>query len=243
MARIVFIENPEQQGRCLSADLATYIKSIPPRFDSVTALVAAISAAPFETDEGGSALSVAIDGQCSPGQRSRIWPQSFNCWESTAHFAAEASRLLPQDWTIVIQDKTLNGRRHVWPIITFGNKLAPITQIQTKQPANEWYNDLFGGVHYVGDKVLRVFGLGSISDQISSLAGDSLPDWARTEEQKKKQHNEPVAPVSTAPPTAPPTAPTTTGIPPATSQTSVTVQASTSTSSQKNMSDSMKQAI
>lgn len=243
MARILFIENPEQQGRCLSGDLATYIKSIPPRFDSVTSLVAAISAAPFETDEGGSALSVAIDGECSPGQRSRIWPQSFNCWEATAHFAAEASRLLPQDWTIVIQDKTLNGRRHVWPSITFGNKLAPINQIQPKQIANEWYNDLFGGIHYVGDKVLRVFGLGSISDQISSLAGDSLPDWARTEEQNNRQRQEPVPqPVSTTAttPTAPTTATTATT---PTTPTAVTVQPPNPTSSQVNMSDSMKQAI
>lgn len=247
MARILYIENPEQSGRCLSSDLAAYINTIPPRFDSVTALVAAINAAPFLVDEGESALSVAMEGQCSPGQRSRIWPQNFNCWEATAHFAAEASRLLPADWTIVIQDKTLNERRHVWPVITFGNKLAPITEIQPKQPANEWYNDLFGGVHFVGDKVLRVFGLGTISDQISNLAGDSLPDWARTDDQRAKQQQsvtpEPAPPATAPTVIAPPANPTATNTasPPTTSQTSVTVQVPTS--SQGNLSDSMKQAI
>lgn len=238
MARIVFIENPEQRGRCLASDLAAYIRSIPPRFDSITALVNSINTAPFERDDGDSALDASIEGACSPEQRSRIWPSSFNCWEATAHFAAEAARLLPPDWNIIIQDRTLNGRRHVWPIISFSNKLAPIAECQAQQPANAWYNDIFGGVHYVGDKVLRVFGLGSISDQISSLAGESLPDWARTEEQKvKKQHEE--NPVSTPAPIAPtPTAP-----PATTAQTSVSVQVQTTTSTQAKLSDSMNQPI
>ena len=53
-------------------------------------------------------------------------------------------------------------------------------------PANAWYNDLLGGVHWVGDKVLRAFGGGDLSDTLATTEGDALPDWARTEAQKKK---------------------------------------------------------
>ena len=53
-------------------------------------------------------------------------------------------------------------------------------------PANAWYNDLLGGVHWVGDKVLRAFGVGELSDTLATTEGDALPDWARTEAQKKK---------------------------------------------------------
>ena len=53
-------------------------------------------------------------------------------------------------------------------------------------PANAWYNDLLGGVHWVGDKVLRAFGVGELSDTLSTTEGAALPDWARTEAQRKK---------------------------------------------------------
>ena len=53
-------------------------------------------------------------------------------------------------------------------------------------PANAWYNDLLGGVHWVGDKVLRAFGVGELSDTLATTEGDALPDWARTEAQKKR---------------------------------------------------------
>lgn len=53
-------------------------------------------------------------------------------------------------------------------------------------PANAWYNDLLGGVHWVGDKVLRAFGVGELSDTLSTTEGDALPDWARTDGQRKK---------------------------------------------------------
>lgn len=57
-------------------------------------------------------------------------------------------------------------------------------------PANAIGNDLFGGVHLVGDKLLRAFGLGGLSDSIASAAGDELPDWARTQEQKNQRERE-----------------------------------------------------
>lgn len=58
----------------------------------------------------------------------------------------------------------------------------PVSQVFTAQA---WYNDLFGGIHLVGDKALRVFGVGALSDTIASGAGDALPDWARTDDQQK----------------------------------------------------------
>ena len=180
MARVVVIENPQQRNGCLSSDMARYIARIPPRFQSFPEAVAALEAAPFVRDSG---LEARGDGTCIPPQRSRIWPDSFNCWEATAHFAAEASRLLPDDWIVLIQDKTFGALRHVWPSLVFSGKLAP-PGINPDMPiANAWYNDLFGGIHYAGDKVLRVFGAGGLSDQIAEAAGDSLPDWARTKEQ------------------------------------------------------------
>lgn len=176
MARVVVIESPQHRN-CLAADMADYIARIPPRFESVIDLVAALQSAPFERDSGfeGSATDTA----CLPPQRSRIWPSSFNCWEATAHFAAEAARLLPEQWMILIQDKQIGNYRHVWPTLAFSGKLAP----PIGNAANEWYNDLFGGIHFVGDKVLRFFGGGAISDLIAEKAGDALPDWARTPEQ------------------------------------------------------------
>ena len=57
-------------------------------------------------------------------------------------------------------------------------------------PANGFGNDVFGGVHLVGDKLLRAFGLGSVSDSIASTAGGELPDWARTEEQRSQRARE-----------------------------------------------------
>ena len=38
----------------------------------------------------------------------------------------------------------------------------------------------------MGDKVLRAFGGGELSDTLATTEGDALPDWARTEAQKKK---------------------------------------------------------
>lgn len=58
------------------------------------------------------------------------------------------------------------------------------------RPANAWFNDLLGGTHYVGDKVLRAFGLGTISDSLADVEGDALPDYARTDEQRKMRELE-----------------------------------------------------
>jgi hypothetical protein len=46
---------------------------------------------------------------------------------------------------------------------------------------------VLGGVHAVGDKVLRVFGLGELADTLAEVEGDELPDWARTNGQKAQR--------------------------------------------------------
>lgn len=48
-------------------------------------------------------------------------------------------------------------------------------------------NDVLGGIHFVGDKALRLFGLGSVSDSLADAEGDALPDFARTDEQKARR--------------------------------------------------------
>lgn len=176
------VENPSQRPGCLAVDMAKYIGRIPPRFDSFVALVDWLHKAPFVVDDG---FEPGAGTTCRPRQRSRIWPRDYNCWEATAHLAAEGIRLLPDSWVILIQDRTFGQTRHVWPTISFSGKMAAPIGISNPLAANAWYNDLFGGIHWAGDKVLRFFGGGSISDSIATAAGDSLPDWARTDDQKK----------------------------------------------------------
>src|SRR5262245_40647563 len=101
MARIVYIRNPTQPDDCLSVAMASYIRRIPPRFQSFTEAVAYLSRLKFEADDGRS----GGDTRCFPAQRARIWPQTMNCWEATAHLAAEAARLLPADFTLRVHDQ------------------------------------------------------------------------------------------------------------------------------------------
>ena len=198
MARVVVLENPAQRKGCLAVDMAKYIAQIPARFGTFTALIDYLDSAPFVADDG---FQPGAGNVCVPRQRSRVWPREFNCWEATAHVAAEGIRLLPSTWVILIQDQTFGNTRHVWPTISFMGKLAAPIGITRTPAANAWYNDLFGGVHWAGDKVLRFFGGGSLSDSIASASGDSLPDWARTEEQKKAHDNERLTTEATKPST------------------------------------------
>lgn len=137
---------------------------------------------------------------CTPRQRSRIWPDDgLNCWEATAHLLAVA---MAQCWPIEfhIYDAPVNGQRHVFPAIRpLGcTDCLPVPIViqppvktgksrQSMQYAQAWYNDLLGGVHVVGDKVLRIFGAGELSDSLAELEGDELPDWARTAKQKEQR--------------------------------------------------------
>lgn len=136
---------------------------------------------------------------CVPAQRSRIWPDDgLNCWEATAHLLGVG---LCHQWMLELHvfDAQVSGQRHVFPAVRplyrFEDLPVPIVlqpPIQTgksggalKHAAQAWQNDLLGGVHIVGDKVLRAFGVGDLADELAKLEGDELPDWARTAKQKE----------------------------------------------------------
>ena len=136
---------------------------------------------------------------CFPAQRSRVWPDDgLNCWEATAHLLGVA---FCHQWMIELHlfDAPVNGQRHVFPAIRplyhFEDFPVPLVlqppvrtgkiESALKHAAQAWQNDLLGGIHIVGDKVLRAFGVGDLADELANLEGDELPDWARTAKQKE----------------------------------------------------------
>ena len=135
---------------------------------------------------------------CNPLQRSRIWPTAgLNCWEAVAHLLGVAFR---HSWQIEyhIYDARIGRLRHVFPAIRpIGSDRMPeplviqpplngITSLSLQAAqAEEWYNKVLGAVHFVGDKVLRVFNAGELADSLADMEGDELPDWARTAKQKE----------------------------------------------------------
>src|SRR4051812_2986653 len=100
MAGLVFHEHPRQGGQCLEGAFAQYVQRIPPGpYADLDDTWEAVRSRPFEPDRGPRSRSSAekqeaSDARCRPAQRSRIWPQSMNCWEATAHFVAAALREL-----------------------------------------------------------------------------------------------------------------------------------------------------
>lgn len=129
-----------------------------------------ISSRRFNRDIGVS----DAESVCIPAQRQRIWPSDLNCWEATAHFAAEAIAILPDDYTIVIKDATRGRFRHVWPTIELPGILAPLDA----QYANDVGRDIFGGIHVAGRIALDAFGL----DRLGGILEDVnpyLPEWSR----------------------------------------------------------------
>ena len=183
MARIIYIRNPSQPDDCLSGAMAAYIRRIPPRFETFTEAVTYLSRAKFEADDGKS----GDDHRCYPAQRARIWPSTFNCWEATAHLAAEGARLLPADWIIRVHDQTYGAYRHVWATLELPGLLGPF-----RPTANGVAEDVLGGFHVVGKTALSVFGLGGVADRVEDLEGDALPDWAKPAS-KRKRPTEPEA--------------------------------------------------
>lgn len=135
---------------------------------------------------------------CHPMQRSRIWPTGgLNCWEAVAHLLGVAFRY---SWPIEyhIYDARIGRLRHVFPAIRpIGSNRMPeplviqpplngITSLSLQAAqADEWYNKALGAIHFVGDKVLRVFNAGELADSLADMEGDELPDWARTAKQKE----------------------------------------------------------
>lgn len=189
------IAKTEQASRMSEGELFVYLWNSPVVFDN------------------GEGPTV---GGCNPAQRSRIWPQDFNCWEATAHFVGWA---LAQHLEVELHlfDAYLGKLRHVFPawrsVGSIENpealvlqppvsprsgfqNLASLGMARTKDQggrAQAWYNDLLGVVHFAGDKVLRVFGQGELADSLADYEGDDLPDWSRTKGQlaaKKKQDAE-----------------------------------------------------
>ena len=186
MARLVFLPNPEQPD-CLSGAFGDYVRRIPPRFDHFVDVVDYLLKAPYLEDFGSGS-----DGRCDPPQRSRIWPGDFNCWEASAHFAAEAIRLLPDNWIVAVQDKTIGTRRHVWPVLRFPALLAPM------QPANADVLDVLSSVVLTaGEAVARVYGLGPLWDGVRQAA------TGRSTEPVPEASEPPRRPARAAPPPPP----------------------------------------
>ena len=176
MARIVYIRNPAQPDDCLSGAMAEYIRRIPPRFARFSVAVAYLSRAKFEADDGKS----GDDSRCFPAQRARIWPSTFNCWEATAHAAAEGARLLPAGWTIRIHDQNFGAYRHVWATLELPGLLGPF-----RPAANVSTEDVLGVLHTGGKVALSVFGAGAVGDALEGLASDALPDWAKAPSRRR----------------------------------------------------------
>jgi len=137
---------------------------------------------------------------CTPQQRSRVWPDDgLNCWEAVAHLLAVA---MVHQWLVEfhVYDAPVHGHRHVFPAVRplYDVSSLPVPLViqpaaktakdtQALRVAQAWYNDLLGGLHIVGDKVLRVFGAGELADTLADIEGDELPDWARTAKQKEQR--------------------------------------------------------
>jgi hypothetical protein len=193
LPRIVLHQGSGQAASCLEG-LVRYAHraaQMPQaaQFDTMASFIAWSWAQPVKLDVGEG----PVESGCSPAQRSRAWPtDGMNCWEATALFLAAAiAHEAPIE--IHIYDAYVRGQRHVFPgIRQIGSSAQPEAVVlqhplQNSYRAQAWYNDLLGGVHLVGDKVLRIFGQGDLADQMADWEGDALPDWGRTEGQKARR--------------------------------------------------------
>jgi hypothetical protein len=117
---------------------------------------------------------------------------------------------LPDGWQVHIWDRDLerlDGEivRHVWPSLlspdgqhllvdlesVTGRRVRPgqydadgYTHVLASPANTEWWNHVLGGLHFVGDKVLRIFGAGAVSDAVEPLWGDLIPEWSKTHKSK-----------------------------------------------------------
>ena len=202
---ILLHERTGQPSSCLES-LVQYAKEIAKTADAAQLteeqLLQYLWACPvvFDSGEGPTVAG------CHPAQRSRIWPRDLNCWEATAHFVGWA---LAQGLAVEIHvfDVVMGKVRHVFPAWRPLGSSQPPEALLLQPPIvgkpnlqglasygmgrsraqAEWYNQVLGGVHAVGDKVLRVFGLGELADTLAEVEGDELPDWARTNGQKAQR--------------------------------------------------------
>lgn len=199
---IFYLYERTGQARSCLQGLVSYAKEIAKTTQArqlgESELLQYLWASPIAWDEGEGPT---VQG-CTPAQRSRIWPLTLNCWEATAHFAGWViAQRLPLE--VHIFDVNLGRVRHVFPAVRYQGEthypeamlLQPPTGPKNlpglvsygmgrSEPAQAWYNDLLGGLHVVGDTVLRAYGLGGAADKLAEVEGDALPDWARSKKQQ-----------------------------------------------------------
>lgn len=187
--RVVLHNHPQQPHGCLRG-LANYAEAISQTpvaraFPSLSAYERWSMRQPVKIDvgEGPSAPG------CIPAQRSRLWPQDgLNCWEATAHFVGVAlAQGAPLD--IHVYDRSFGPVRHVYPAVRgLGDTRPPVpVLLQPSLPrprAQEWWSDVLGGVHLVGNAALAIFGLGGVGRMVEKAEGDALPEWARVHDGK-----------------------------------------------------------
>jgi len=167
-------------------------------FRTPQAMIEWLRQQPVKLDEGFGRQETG----CSPAQRSEVWPEfGVNCWEATGHFVGAA---IAHRWALelFVFDALVNGQRHVFPAWRTLHSQSPPEPLVLQPPVRtgksqaglrhvlaqaEWYEEILGGLHFVGDKVLRVFGAGGVADELANLEDDALPDWARTPEQRAAQ--------------------------------------------------------
>lgn len=200
---IVLHGNPQQSEACLLG-LVSFAQQIArdegagfAQLGSFRGVVDYIRSRPFEPDDGSAMQGV---NACVPFQRARIWPASFNCFEATAHaLAAFLYWGLVQYLEFHVFDKNLSARtRHVWPVVVdpeTGRGWIIILDSHVPRQhravlANDWYNDLFGGLHTVGRIALSAYGMGKVADTLETAWGDNLPEWARSNDKTKGDKKE-----------------------------------------------------
>lgn len=214
---VILHNNPSQAQDCL-VGLVRYSRRIIgeggreyDRLGSFPAVVRHIRACPYEADDGTAQRGVTA---CSPIQRARIWPDTFNCFEATAHAVGAAMHFGLSgalEWHVF--DRNLSPRtRHVWPVcvdratargwIIVLDSVVPRTHRRIL--ANDWYTIPLGVVHKVGRVALSVYGMDKAGQQLEKVWGDRLPDWARDEGGQKKprakaQQRKPQAPTTQQP--------------------------------------------
>lgn len=197
---IVLHGNPTQSEACLLG-LVGYAQRIAmergdvfAQLGSFRSVVDYIRSRPFEADDGESRRGVRL---CVPVQRARIWPRTFNCFEATAHaLAAFMFWGLVEYLDFHVFDKLLSARtRHVWPVVVDPETgRGWIIVLDSRVPrqhrrmlANDWYNDLLGGLHKVGSVVLSAYGMGKAAETLEDAWGDNLPEWARNKPRSPKK--------------------------------------------------------
>jgi hypothetical protein len=164
---------------------------------SFPAVVQHIRRRPFQPDDGTAQKGVRA---CVPIQRARMWPHTFNCFEATAHaLGAFLHWNLIAHWDFHVFDRNLGPRtRHVWPVVVDPVRvqgwIIVLDSVVPRQHgqimANDWYNDVLGGVHKVGRVVLKLYGLDSVGEASEKAWGNNLPKWARDEKKKDAPTNE-----------------------------------------------------